>query len=310
LVPALVAALTLGIAGSAHASNAAVSNGVLTINALAGETNIMFVERTADEGGKQVIVVRDSDGAEQPDDLPANISPGQQIPMFPLGAGCVPQGANALKCTSDNATFTKVVANLNDKNDYFSFDANTLALPDMAINGEAGDDFLKGANGNDTINGGVGNDEGFGFGGNDIIQPGTGSNTSRGGRNDVPISTPETGTDTVDYSVLDDGTTANTAAVYVALDNSATSGTGCVRTPGSAVPAGCAKDTIRNDIENVSTGTGADVVVDSPSLVNGIPVNNVIETSGGDDLIVGDGGTDRVFSGAGDDDITTGNDGG
>jgi hypothetical protein len=140
VIPVLVASLSLGIAGTANASNASVQDGVLTINETGSETNIMLLERVADvlttpPGGTptahQVIIVRDSDGSSVPDDLPGNISPGTQIPMFPIGAGCVPEGTTSLRCTSDTPTFTKVVASLGAQNDYFGFDDDTDLLPPM-----------------------------------------------------------------------------------------------------------------------------------------------------------------------------------
>jgi Ca2+-binding RTX toxin-like protein len=142
------------------------------------------------------------------------------------------------------------------------------------LTGTAGTQTLFGGAGNDTLDGGAGDDVLNGDAGNDTFSEGSspsGSDVFNGGA----------GTDKVDYS-------SRTAAVTVTIDATADDG--------EAMEA----DKVAVDVENVSTGTGADTITGSAS-------DNVLDGGAGIDTISGADGNDTLVGGLGADTLNGGN---
>lgn len=142
------------------------------------------------------------------------------------------------------------------------------------LNGGAGNDVLQGDSGNDVLDGGDGNDQVFGGDGHDVINASLGHDLVDGG----------TGTNTYD-------TTKYGSASVVDL------------TAGTAVTADGASTAELTNIQNVTTGDGADTVTGNAQA-------NIIATGAGDDVIDDQGGNDLVDAGAGNDTMmaSSGND--
>jgi Ca2+-binding RTX toxin-like protein len=63
---------------------------------------------------------------------------------------------------------------------------------------------------------------------------------------------------------------------------------------------------LSGDIENILSGTGADIITVNSNqniVIAGDGADSITATSGGDDLIFGDGGNDTINSGSGNDSI-------
>ncbi|MCP5381639.1 MAG: M10 family metallopeptidase C-terminal domain-containing protein [Kordiimonadaceae bacterium] len=155
------------------------------------------------------------------------------------------------------------ILNGDDGNDYLygGYGNDTL-------NGGAGNDRLEGGADNDTLNGGAGNDNLFGEHGDDLLIGGDGADLLDGG----------IGNDTADY-------TAETLSVNVDLSTGQA-------TVNSVV------DTLV-DIENVSTGSGDDII-------SGNSGSNILIGGAGNDDIDGGAGDDILVGGDGDDDLDGG----
>ena len=123
-----------------------------------------------------------------------------------------------------------------------------------------GDDTLNGDDGNDVLNGNVDNDTLNGAGGDDLLDGGYGTDVSNGG----------SGVDTARYVNRPESLSVN-------LDD--------LSNDGAAGEA----DNVRTDVENVSGGGGADVLVGSSE------VTNVLSGGDGDDTL--DGGAFTCRSG-------------
>ncbi|MBL1242199.1 MAG: hypothetical protein COB13_010145, partial [OCS116 cluster bacterium] len=137
------------------------------------------------------------------------------------------------------------------------------------IIGGAGADYLNAGSGDDTISAGAGDDSLLGGGGDDMLQGGLGADSLAGNG----------GNDTVVYSADTVGVKVNLAA-QTAADN----------VGGISEANG---DTL-SSIENVTSGSGADVLI-------GNGVANVLIAGAGDDFITGGGGADTINGGAGSD---------
>jgi Ca2+-binding RTX toxin-like protein len=138
-----------------------------------------------------------------------------------------------------------------------------------SIDGGAGDDALAGEDGNDNLKGGDGRD---------VLLGGAGADQLSGGG----------GEDTADYAT-------STVDLSISLDNAANDG------------AAGEGDNVRSDVENVTTGSGNDVVTGSAAdnvLVSG-DGDDTVNGGGGDDVIHGGFGIDRTFGQDGDDFFTS-----
>jgi Ca2+-binding RTX toxin-like protein len=270
-VAALASTLGLVLAPSALASSAAVNDGTLTINAATGEQNVLTVRRgpaETDRDGKlvQVVFVHDADGSTATPNSPI---PPLPVPILP-GPGCVATDPHEVKCTATE--FKLIDAHLGDRDDYFAESLGSLPSPCAAVV-HAGDgaDYVKGTGLDDQLYGENGDDELFGQAGNDLIDPGAGTDDDLSGGD---------GSDTISY----EGRSENLA---VSLDDVANDG------------AAGEKDNVESDIENVSSGSGNDVLA-------GNSASNKLWSFDGNDRIVGNGGTDDLAGGNGDDTITGG----
>jgi hypothetical protein len=88
-------------------------------------------------------------------------------------------------------------------------------------------------------------------------------------------------------------------AVAVSLDDQANDGA-----PGSGM------SNVHSDVENINTGSGADIIVGSPgpNLIRSDAIRFFFflnDTAGGNDTIEPGGGSDQVYAGGGDDQITS-----
>jgi hypothetical protein len=136
---------------------------------------------------------------------------------------------------------------------------------DDYLEGGDGDDLLLGGSGDDVIKGGADDDEVYGGAGRDIIKTGAGNDVivaSSGDGSDVIDAGDELGdSDTLDMSAI-----TQNISVYLSANGS-----------GSAI-AGGDTDTIKG-IENVTTGSGDDVLVASSDV-------NILEGGSGADTFV------------------------
>src|SRR5262245_14114237 len=148
------------------------------------------------------------------------------------------------------------------------------------LNGLAGNDTLNGNAGNDTLNGGDGDDTAYGGAGNDTLDGGAGADTLVGGDgNDVLTGGAGadaliggTGSDTASYA-------ASTAGVTVDLTRPATN-------------TGDAAGDVYSGVENLTGGTGADRLTGDGNA-------NVLDGGAGDDVLTGGAGADTLIGGAG-----------
>lgn len=144
------------------------------------------------------------------------------------------------------------------------------------ISGGPNNDLLNGEDGADQLDGGPGADELTGGPGNDLLLArDSGSSQSFP---DVFIGGP--GSDTADFS-------ATSSPVFVTFDNKANDG------------ALNERDNVRDDVENVLSGSGNDKLVGSSAA-------NLFRAGGGDDNLSGGAGNDKLYGGPGDDRILAG----
>jgi Ca2+-binding RTX toxin-like protein len=301
-IPALVAALTLGLAGTANATTATVdASGNLTVTGDASANLISIYKIASDSDGTQHIIVKDGDAAtadpscmQDPQcQLAALTNPGNVVSP---GANCTVEAGDthSLMCTppktgplgpaAADGKFATVAVNLLAGNDIFNEYANQtddhtparatspVGVP-VTVDAGDGDDTVFGSLGQDTITGGAGDDDLRGNTGDDLIKPNAGSNKVQGGD----------GTDTVDYST-------EAAGRAISLDNLPDDGTGCTL-DSTHMGNACAKENVRSDVENITTGAGNDLISAGPGV-------NVITTGAGNDLIFGGGGNDTIDAGA------------
>ena len=302
MVPALVAALTLGIAGQANATTASVANGVLTVTGDAGPNLITIYKITDASTTGDDIIVKDGDAAvaQQPcaqNDLQCQLAMGNSSAN--PGANCTKEDDHTLHCVAQSGggvlggsatggSFSNVVVTMAAGDDIFNEyvgtddhetggfpaprQASAVGVP-VSIDAGDGNDTVFGTAQNDTITGGNGDDDLRGGAGNDLIKPNAGSNQVFGGA----------GTDTVDYS-------DQAAGRAISLDNQPDDGVGCTLDSAN-MGNGCAKENVRDDVENITTGAGND-------LISAGPAANVITTGAGADTIYGGGGNDTIDAGA------------
>jgi Ca2+-binding RTX toxin-like protein len=155
--------------------------------------------------------------------------------------------------------------------------------------GGAGADVLEGADGVDNrLEGGAradlvldsgGNDALDGGDGDDLLTPGAGADDVRGGD----------GVDRVSYG-------ERTGRVVVSLDDVANDGSfllGATTIRPVSAPVSPEADNVHSDVENVSTGSGNDVLIGSAGA-------NSLDGNAGDDAFDGGAGPDVIDGGGGD----------
>ncbi|WP_270935747.1 calcium-binding protein [Falsiroseomonas oryzae] len=144
---------------------------------------------------------------------------------------------------------------------------------DDQVHGEAGNDTLYGDGGHDTITGGDGADRLYGGGGHDRMNGGAGNDYLNG----------NAGTDT---AVFD---TAGSVQVNLGL----------------GISAGALGNDTLVGMENVTTGTGGDVIFGS-AIANRLEAgagNDHVDGSAGNDTVLGGAGADSILGGSGNDSL-------
>jgi uncharacterized delta-60 repeat protein len=144
--------------------------------------------------------------------------------------------------------------------------------------GGAGNDFLNGGQGNDTLLGGDGKDELEGGFGQDEIDGGAGNDRISDFDN---VSDDFHGGDGIDSIDFGDSTGMD---LRISLDNHDNDGQPREH------------DNVRDDIENVTTGEGNDLIIGSAK-------SNVLDGVFGNDTIIGGAGPDTLIGGPGDDEL-------
>ena len=316
-IAAVAAFAVLAVPGTALASTASVSGGVLTYTAVTGEQNNVSVFR---DSGDAMSTVRVRDTGSN-----TAANPAQAIVISPTAPGCEAITPNEVRCAGGGS----VTAFLGDQDDALNAtaapaagvmgnSANPVALTGIAntvnagvggdtitgsdaadaLNGEDGNDPISGGPGVDTITGGAGTDTLNGDAGADTITDGTGADTVTGGAdNDTIVAgaanqgadvySGNGGLDLVDYS-------ARTNAVAVSTGGGADDGELALPAAGGAPPVPAEGDNVDNTIESVSTGSGNDTVtVDAPAA--GSSNGGTINTGGNTPVFNPDGpGADLV----------------
>jgi Ca2+-binding RTX toxin-like protein len=276
-VPALVAALGLGITGTANATTASVSGTKLTINGTSN-TDIagIYFENPSD---LTKIVVSGS----APEEADAPILP---IPILaPAGSGCEPIPGNPydVRCTSADG-FKSIDATTFGGGDDYLTPSGPMPVT-ITANGGAGADYLRGGDLADTISGGDGDDQLFGRAGSDVLTPGAGADDVWGfnGVDGNNATIDDTANGARDRVVLSDAT----AGLIVSLDDNFNDGQ--TDQPNT--------DNIHSDVEDVVGGNFADTIVGSAK-------DNIFTGNGGDDILTGNGGADTLTGNAGADTLT------
>ena len=152
---------------------------------------------------------------------------------------------------------------------------NDLLVGNADPNGNFGVTF----NPSNKIIGGEGNDTIKGLDGNDMIDGGLGADVFEGGE----------GIDTADYSRRSEN-------LRITLDGVANDGA-------FSKKRGSEKDLVSTDVENVSGGSGLDLIVGDAgnNVLSGGSGNDTIRGGDGNDTITGGAGLDQLFGEAGDD---------
>lgn len=185
-----------------------------------------------------------------------------------VGAGC--QGLPPfLPVTCSVAGISEIIVNTGDQNDTVT--SNAFGVGTTIRGGSGNDTLIAGAaSGTVTFWGEAGNDVLLGGLNADVFDGGPGADVMSGGG----------GNDLVDYS-------GRAARVLVSLNNAANDG------------QEFEGDNVAPDIENISGGSGNDILT-------GSQLSNVIDGNGGDDVINGGAGNDTLRGNAGADKIDGG----
>ena len=141
---------------AAAESTAAVSGGILTVTAGAGQRNGFTATRFTDSDAVLKYRITDAYSA-------STVTPQRGSRIVP-GAGCVRVTDTSVKCPI--AGITRIALNGGDLDDTLS--AGTIAIP-VTLNGSTGADTLTGGTAGDIISGGTGVDRFTGGTGNDTI---------------------------------------------------------------------------------------------------------------------------------------------
>jgi Ca2+-binding RTX toxin-like protein len=304
---------------------AAMANTTVTV------TNANLDVQT-DAGGSHIAIAQTGAGTFTVTDPAGNLTGS--------GPNCTPAGPT-VTVTCQNVT-QSIGANGKDGDDtiavapginliahlYGNNGADTLTGSDAAddIEGGSGNDTLNGAAANDYMLPGYGSDRVNGGSGNDYVEgatlageadvlngdadddfiwnQGSGNAQLNGGAGDdlfyesnfqTPNAIEIFGGEGEDEASF--GNFMN-EAVAVSLDDQANDG-----------PPGTGTSNIHSDVENIDTGSGADIIVGSPgpNIIRSDATRSqsyLVDTAGGNDTVDPGGGADYVYTGGGDDNIT------
>ena len=161
------------------------------------------------------------------------------------------------------------------------------------VEGTDGNDTLAGTGGDDNIQGHEGNDTISGGDGSDVLYAGAGNDTVNGGNGDDQlIAGGGEGDDLYDGGDGVDRITFHSTSLGVVVDLEL----------GFASGTEVGSDEL-DSIENVSGGSGADVLTgsDGDNVIDGRRGNDLLEGRGGNDELYGGAGSDTVLGGQGND---------
>lgn len=165
---------------------------------------------------------------------------------------------------------------------------------DDSLTGNGGNDSLFGGDGVDTLSGGGGDDNLFGGAGDDNLSGGDDDDDIDGGPGNDDMAGGAGENDSVFYF-------GRTTPVTVNLSPPVPPATEPTGTEGELGGAPAEAETVRSDVEHVTTGSGNDVVT-------GNDERNVISTGGGNDQVTGGAGGDFISTDIGDDNVQGGDD--
>jgi Ca2+-binding RTX toxin-like protein len=250
----LVALVLVVPAGARAATEVSIERGAITAQG-DGAANVVTLARSGN-----VFAVTDTTG----------------VTALP---GCTAAG-NTATCPAAGVDSIDVLGG--PGNDTLTVDPGSELGADVSVDGEEGDDRLRGGVGDDEFVDSAGNDTYNGGGGGDTFLDGPGNDTYAGGTDDDPFQS----TDVMDFSKGQPGVT-------VTLDAVANDG-----------PAGQANN-VGSDIEAVVGTPGDDTITGGPSPddFEGEGGNDVLAGNGGNDALAGGPGNDRLVGGPGDDEL-------
>jgi Ca2+-binding RTX toxin-like protein len=274
LAVAACAAFLVLLAGAAHAATVSVDGAILLVRAESGEANELLVALS-----DEVILVADAAAPLAAGDGCAAVEGGVECDVAGLAVLHVEAGDGDDGVTVEAAGLrVEVDAGAGDDTVDAAAATGPAALAGGAgsdlLEGGAGADVLDGAEGNDVLRGGAGNDSLTGGAGTDSLQGEAGGDTLLADPG-ADVLTGGAGVDTVSYA-------SRTASVAVSLDGKRNDGGRRER------------DRVDTDVENVTGGSGNDVLY-------GSPLRNVLAGGGGNDTILGFEGADRLEGGDGHD---------
>ena len=153
------------------------------------------------------------------------------------------------------------------------------------LNGFHGDDDLIGGSGNDTLDGGLGNDRLDGQSGSDTLNGGAGDDLFYQNAEGATINN------------FDGGSGNDTW--HVGAISGGYSGTGWTINLNTGVSTGGGTTVNTVSIENVTSGSGDDIIIGDAQI-------NILDGQGGNDTISGLGGDDTLYGGSGTDTLAGG----
>jgi Ca2+-binding RTX toxin-like protein len=195
------------------------------------------------------------------------------------GSGCSGPSGN-VSCPVTNIIAIDLLGGAG--NDTLTVDPTVELGADASLNGELGNDTLKGGLGDDEFVDSDGDDNYNGGGGSDIFLDAAGNDTYAGGTDEGRFQS----TDTVDFG-------RGAPGVNVTLDGVANDG------PGGA------SNNVGSDVEGVIGTPGNDTLTGGtgPDDLDGAGGNDAVSGGPGNDFLAGGPGNDTLVGGAGDDEI-------
>ncbi len=224
---------------------------------------------------------------------------------------CLSVDPNTMRCFDINLTSFKLADgndgfhNFTTVNTYvYGNDGDDTLQGDFVFGsdhffGESGKDWLMGGSGFDELDGGPGDDKVYGSFGNDVVLGGPGNDLVSGGSDD-DWTVMDTGNDDVYGEAGNDRLSyRNHQAVKVTLDEKANDG------------ATGEHDNVHGSWEIIEGSYGDDVLIgnDQVNTLDGLSGNDTLKGRGGNDILDAMAGTgQKIWGGAGQDDICTGYD--
>ena len=173
------------------------------------------------------------------------------------------------------------------------------------LGGQAGNDDLRGDDDNDTLSGGDGDDYVTAGVGSDVIKGDAGDDQlyQQGSADGSDSISGGTGVDSADFS----GRTTN---MRITQDNVDPDGAGPLKGNDGADAdlnnVAEEGDDVRADVENLSTGSGNDLISAGFAAANALGLDNTFRGYLGNDVIHGGNGEDTLYGSTGDDNLTGG----